>query len=80
MQREHDTFRKLRLVSLPRIGGTLGSGEMELGEVDRAGHRAEKCYSVRTVEHHWRVLRVVRSALRRMDPGLTLSMRPRQGE
>lgn len=24
---------------LARGGGTLGSGEMELGEVDRAGHR-----------------------------------------
>lgn len=33
-------------------------------------------FIVRTVERHWRVLRVVRSALHRMDPGLTLSMRP----
>lgn len=27
------------MVSLVRVGGTLGSGEIELGEVDRAGHR-----------------------------------------
>lgn len=27
------------MVSLARVGGTLGSGEIELGEVDRAGHR-----------------------------------------
>lgn len=37
-------------------------------------------FILRAVESHWWILQVVRSALYRMNPGLTLSVGLRQGE